>query len=98
MIYNTTDNEMSHSFLVYKDNDKYYWLENAWLKYRGIHEYDTKEDLLKDVVRKFVSTIKDSDEKKVRLYQFVKPKVGINYDKYVKNAMSGIKISLFKGN
>ena len=96
MIYNSSDNEMSHAFLVYKDMDKYYWLENTWIKYKGIHEYDDKESLLMDVVKKFIGTIKDGDERKLRLYQFNKPSYGISYNKYVRNCMNGISINIFR--
>ena len=94
MIYNSLENEMSHSFLVFKNGNKYYWLENAWIKYRGVHEYDKKEDLLKDVIKKFVATIKDGDESKIRLYQFNKPNYGISYNKYVRNCMNGISMKV----
>lgn len=43
-----------HTFLVYKDNDKYYWFENSWYNYRGIHEYNSLNDLLLDVKDKFI--------------------------------------------
>jgi hypothetical protein len=82
---------------VFNDNDKYYWLENAWIKYKGVHEYDSKEELLSDVVKKFVATIKDGNVNKTRLYQFDKPNYGINYNKYVKHCLSGISIKVFKG-
>ena len=96
MIYNSSDNEMSHSFIVFKDYNKYYWLENSWIKYRGVHEYEDKEELLDDVIKKFISTIKDGDINKLRLYQFNKPNYGINYNKYVKNCLNGIGLNYFK--
>ena len=96
MLYSSSENEMSHSFIVFKDNDKYYWLENAWLKYRGIHEYESKEDLLTDVVKKFIATIKDGNINKLRLFQFDKPSFGINYVKYVKHCLTGISLNFYK--
>ena len=97
MVYSSSENEMSHAFIVFNDNDKYYWLENAWIKYKGIHEYESKEELLNDVVKKFVATIKDGNVNKTRLYQFDKPSYGINYNKYVKHCLSGISIKVSKG-
>lgn len=43
-----------HIFLMYKDNGKYYWFENAWYDERGIHEYDDYEQLMSDVKEKFI--------------------------------------------
>lgn len=49
------DGEMlpSHTFLIYKDLDKYYWFEHSWAKLKGIHEYNSEKDLLLDVIKKF---------------------------------------------
>ena len=68
---------------IYKDARKYYWIENAWLKYRGLHMYDSKDDLFDDVLNKFVKTIKCGDVRKVKMYMFDKPRAGLNYNKYV---------------
>lgn len=82
---NYGNEEAAHSFLVYKDDNKYYWFENAWVKYKGIHEYDSKEELFKDVSYKFVNTIKDGDINRVKLYVYDKPRYGINYNKFISN-------------
>lgn len=87
MSYSNDDYDMSHAFLIYKDGKKYYWLENAWLKYRGLHIYDDKESLLRDVLNKFVVTIPDGDIKKVKMYIYDKPRFGINYGKFLANSI-----------
>lgn len=80
----------SHAFLLFKDNNKkYYWFENVWYKYKGIHEYKSKKEALNDIRNKFSETIKDFHDNKLRMYQFEKPRSGINYVKYLGNAMSG---------
>lgn len=84
--------DISHAFLIYKDTKKYYWVENAWLKYRGLHIYDTKEELFDDVLNKFVDTIPDGDFKKVKLYLYEKPRFGINYSKYLAHCINGKSI------
>ena len=43
-----------HAFLVYKDNGKYYWFESAWYAERGIHKYNTYDELINDVKNKFI--------------------------------------------
>lgn len=86
--------DISHSFLIYKDTKKYYWVENAWLKYRGLHIYDTKEELFDDVLHKFVNTIPNGDFKKVKMYLYDKPRFGINYSKYLSHCISGRSIKV----
>lgn len=81
--------DISHTFLIYKDHKKYYWVENAWLEYRGLHSYDSKEALLNDVVKKFISTIENGELKRVKLFVYDKPRYGINYAKYINNCVSG---------
>ena len=43
-----------HAFLIYKDNDKYYWFEHAWYNEKGIHKYNTYEELINDIKNKFI--------------------------------------------
>lgn len=89
IMYQDSDVGPAHAFLLFKDNNKYYWFENAWLKYRGIHEYDTKEEALLDIKYKFIATLDSYTESKLRIYEFDKPRSGINYVKYLGNAMNG---------
>jgi hypothetical protein len=86
--------DYSHSFLIYKDAKKYYWIENAWLKYRGLHMYDSKDDLFDDVLSKFVRTIPDGDVKRIKMYMFDKPRAGINYTKYLSHCLNGRNIKV----
>ena len=86
--------DYSHAFLIYKDSKKYYWVENAWLKYKGLHIYNSKEELFDDVLDKFVATIPDGDFKKVKLYLYEKPRYGISYSKFLNNCMSNRSIKV----
>ncbi len=87
----------SHSFLIYKDNNKYYWLENSWLKHRGIHEYESKESAFLDIANKFGKTIINFKKEKLKLYEFEKPRYGTGYEKYKINAFNGKVIKIFRG-
>lgn len=90
MLYQDSSLGPAHAFLLFKDsNKKYYWYENVWYKYRGIHEYNSKKEALNDIRNKFVETIKDFHDNKLRIYQFEKPRSGVNYIKYLGNAMNG---------
>ena len=87
----------SHSFLIYKDNNKYYWLENSWLKHRGIHEYESKESAFLDIANKFGKTIINFKKERLKLYEFEKPRYGTGYEKYKVNAFNGKVIKIFRG-
>lgn len=45
----------SHTILVFKSNEEYFWFEYSWGQMRGIHKYNDISSLLEDVVDKFVS-------------------------------------------
>ncbi len=92
--YPDDDYDMAHAFIIYKDSQKYYWLENAWRKYKGLHVYNSKDDLFDDVLGKFVKTIPNGEFKKVKLYLYEKPRSGISYAKFVSNCMSNRSIKI----
>lgn len=86
--------DISHSFLIYKDTKRYYWVENAWLKYKGLHSYRTKEELFNDVLKKFIATIPGGDFRRVKLYAYARPRYGINYVKYLSHCINGRSMKL----
>ena len=86
--------DYSHAFLIYKDKKRYYWIENAWLKYKGLHTYECKDDLFDDVLSKFVETIPDGDIKRIKMYMFDKPRAGVNYTKYLSHCLNGRSVKV----
>lgn len=94
IIYPDDKMDYAHSFLIYKDARKYYWIENAWLRYRGLHMYDSKDDLFDDVLSKFVETVPDGDVRRVKMYMYDKPRAGINYTKYLSHCINGRNIKV----
>ena len=34
----------THTFLIYEQNNKYYWFEHSWKLFKGIHEYNNELD------------------------------------------------------
>ena len=87
LMYSTKDEDMSHAFLIYKDDKYYYWYEYSWLKYRGVHRYNNKENLFKDILSKYAKVI-DVDVRDLKLYAYEKPKYGINYNKFIKHVIA----------
>ena len=74
----------SHTFLVVKENNKYIWFEHAWEKYKGIHKYDSLDELLNDVKNNFMNEYNILDKDKILLKSYSKPKSGIGLSEYFK--------------
>ena len=57
------DNNMcpSHTWIVYKLNGKIYLFESSWMKYQGITEYNTEEEMVKDYIKKHRKESHDKD-------------------------------------
>ena len=75
------DSKPGHQFLIYKENNKYYWLENAWGDERGIHEYKTYEELINDIKNKFViqNDIKDNELSNLKIFEQFKYPYHLSY-------------------
>ena len=87
-----------HTFLVYEDNNKYYWFENAWSDNRGIFEYNTLDELFKDVYDKSIilykkNNINDEELKKYSLYILDKPKYHFSALEYIEFCSKLVKIN-----
>lgn len=39
----------THTFLIYKIDNDYYWFEHSWEKYRGIRKYSSENIALNDI-------------------------------------------------
>ncbi|MBR4830854.1 MAG: hypothetical protein IKZ96_03725 [Bacilli bacterium] len=84
----------THTFLIYEDNNKYYWFEHAWEKFKGIHEYDTEEDALKDIKEKFIKCELNNNyiNKNLCIYKYDKPEYGISVSEFYKHCEKGENI------
>lgn len=87
--------EPTHTFIVIKSGN-YYWFEHSWEPYRGVHEYKTLNELLTDVKNKFESYIKSQNinNYKISIYQYDKPKYGLNCINFINHCESGKKINI----
>ena len=45
----------THTFLIYKIDNDYYWFEHSWEKYRGIRKYSSENSALNDIKEKFIN-------------------------------------------
>jgi hypothetical protein len=95
IIYIDNNNMPNHTFFVYEDNNKFYWFEHAWDKYKGIHEYDNLKNLLLTVKKNFIADeLKGNcNEEKLYLFSYYKPKDHLDCTDFYKHMMSGNNIS-----
>lgn len=87
--------EPTHTFIVVK-KDKYYWLEHSWQPYRGIHEYNSIDELLYDVKEKFKKFIDDEKivDYEIEIYEYTKPKYHLNCIEFINHCTKGRKIDI----
>ncbi len=99
-VYNEKGNTHTHTFLVFKSNDSFYWLEHSWTEYRGIHKYSSINKLLLDVKNKFSkSERKDGfSGKTFRIREYNAPKLPCSHMEYFFHCLAGkeVKIRNFK--
>jgi hypothetical protein len=76
------DNVPSHTFITYEENNKYYWFEHSWNKYKGIHSYSSLKDLLLDIKEKFINYNKNVDSQNTFVYEYNKPKNHISCQEF----------------
>lgn len=99
IVHYDNDKYPTHTFLTYENNNKYYWFEHSWALFKGIHEYDTLENLLLDVKQKFIS--KDLNynynNNNLVIYEYEKPQYHISTLEFYKHCEKGkfIKVNTF---
>lgn len=75
----------SHTFLTYENNNKFYWFEHSWGQQKGIHEYDSRFNLLQDVIELFKKSHNETSENaNLYLYEYQKPKKQIGCNEFYK--------------
>lgn len=84
----------THTFLTIGKNNKYYWFEHAWEKYKGIHEYRTLKALLIDIKDKFIKDLEEKEEINILLFEYKKPKSGLSVEDYFKYTMNSKQIEM----
>ncbi|MBQ2408460.1 MAG: hypothetical protein II309_03410 [Bacilli bacterium] len=69
-----------HTFLVYEENNKYYWFEHSWDKLKGVYEFDNLDELLDKVILEFPDIVKykNYNPNDLEIYEYKKPKEHIN--------------------
>jgi hypothetical protein len=79
----------THTFLLFEREGKWYWFENSFAKYSGIHEYNSVDEAIEDIKNKqidFASYNKDfreEDKNTLECYEFTKPISHLGVDDYI---------------
>lgn len=86
----------THTFLTFEKNNKYYWFEHSWERFRGIHEYVCLKDLLFDIREKFIKYELNNNYKNKNLIirEYKRPNYHISTQEFYKHCENGSKIEL----
>jgi hypothetical protein len=90
----SSNNLPTHTFLAYKNNDKFYWFESAFKQCAGIHEFENLNDLFEDVKAKQLDyAIKNSgatseDFKDLKLCEYEAPTPGCGAEEFIFNIIN----------
>lgn len=83
------NNYPTHTFLLYKEDSKWYWFEHAFEDYRGIHKFSSVEKAIKYVISKHLEyainegTAKPDDKKLIVSYEYTKLNNSTNVDGFI---------------
>ena len=91
----------SHSFLVYKNNNEWYWFENVDFNNKGIHKFNTLDELLNYQYIKYIEYLKtynitDDELEKIIITEFDKPKEHSSAEEYLNHVINSKRIILNK--
>ena len=83
----------THSFLVYKYDNYWYWFENADYNNRGIHRFNTFDELLNYQYKKYIEALKTinitkEELKKIIMTEFDKPSTHISAKEYLNHVIN----------
>lgn len=79
----------THTLLVYKNDNKFYWFENSFANNRGIHEYESIDSLLSDAKQKQFEYAKknngasNDDFETIKITRYNTPDYGLSVDEYM---------------
>lgn len=96
IVYYTKFTCQTHTFLIYEKDDKFYYFEHAFEKYKGIYEYQNEKDALNAIKNNFIkgNNIDKFNKEYLAIYEYEKPKYGINVKMFFTHCENGKKIVL----
>jgi hypothetical protein len=91
------NNYPSHTFLIYKDGDNWYWFEHADFDNRGIHKYISIEELINDQYSKYLDLLKknnitNEEISKIILTEYDEPNKNVNSEEFLEHVINSKRI------
>ena len=89
------NNYPTHSFLLYKENNKCYWFENAFFDYQGIHEFNTYEEAIDFIKERHLDNAinnkvaKKEDYDLIKCYEFQGFNKALSVEEYIDHVTNG---------
>ncbi len=78
-----------HTFVVFKENDNYYWLEGSWIGHRGIHEYNNLKEIFDYFRNNFSDFSKDYIKENLVFLEYKQPVNIKTCQEFYDNALEG---------
>lgn len=88
------NNLPSHTFLTYQNNDKHYWFEHSWGIYQGIHEYNSKKEMLLDIKNKFIENNPTNTPAPTYIFEYLKPEYHLTCNEFYAYCENGKKVTI----
>lgn len=88
----------THTFLTFEKNNKIYWFEHSWERFKGIHEYNSIKELLFDIRDKFIKYELNNNYNSLGLvlHEYKKPKYHISVQEFYNHCDYGKYIDFEK--
>ena len=90
---------VTHTYLVYKKDNKYYYFENSDYNNRGIHEFNSYEEAVKYQREKHIeynksigNKIDEEILKSLKIYEYENPKYGLNMEEFIDYVLSSKEV------
>ena len=93
------NNYPTHSFLIYEDNNKWCWFENSDDDNRGIHKFDTLDELFKYQYSKYINLLKtynitSEEMEKIIITEFEELEDKISVEEYIQQVVNAKKLNI----
>ena len=89
----------THTYLVYKENDNYYYFEHSDGNNKGIYEFDSYEDAIRYQLDKHIEMTKNYNKvgeeeiKHIHIYEFDKPMINSSFEDYLNHILNSKDIT-----
>lgn len=83
----------THTFTIFRQNNNWYWFEYSWFYHRGIWKYNSQQEALRDILKKF-EEFYDGKLIDIGIYRTEKVTKRLNAYEFVEHCLAGEKIEI----